>query len=139
VDLVKACIQIHQSFRISVLLHIAHVILHFSNGMNHIVADGVNSIRQGRVRWCPYVLNPSSLGTLSTCDSALSTYASSEPQATSGSQNAIMQRLAEIGEWQAGRSQRHQQPQDSSYLSFLPTHPPVFAEMTDPLEANHWL
>jgi hypothetical protein len=55
------------------------------------------------------------------------------------SQNAIMQRLAEIGECQAGRSQRDQQPQDSSYLSFLPTHPPVFAEMTDPLEANDWL
>jgi hypothetical protein len=33
--------------------------------------------------------------------------------------NAIVQRLAAIDESQAGRSQYHQQPQDSSYLDFL--------------------
>jgi hypothetical protein len=49
-----------------------------------------------------------------------------------------MQRLVEIGEGHAGRSQHHQQPQVSSYLDFLATHPQVFAETTDPLEANHW-
>jgi hypothetical protein len=50
-----------------------------------------------------------------------------------------MQRLAEIGEPHAGRSQQHQQPQESSYLNFLATHPPVFTKMKDLLEANHWL
>jgi hypothetical protein len=55
------------------------------------------------------------------------------------SQNAIMQRLAEIDERQAGCSQHHQQPQNFSYLDFLATHPPVFTKMTDPLEANHWI
>jgi hypothetical protein len=46
-----------------------------------------------------------------------------------------MQRLVEIHECQVGRSQ---QPQDSSYLDFLATQPPVFTEMMDTLEANHW-
>jgi hypothetical protein len=55
------------------------------------------------------------------------------------SQNAIMQRFTKIGECQAGCSQQYQQPQDSSYLEFLATQPLVFAEMMDPLEANHWL
>jgi hypothetical protein len=50
-----------------------------------------------------------------------------------------MQRLAQIGECQVGRSQQHQQPQESSYLDFLATQPPEFTEVTDPLEANHWL
>jgi hypothetical protein len=53
------------------------------------------------------------------------------------SQNAIMQRLAEIGKCQAGQSQQHQQPQESSYFNFLATQPPEFAKMTDPHEANH--
>jgi hypothetical protein len=55
------------------------------------------------------------------------------------SQNAIMQRLVEIYEHQAGHSQHHVQPQDSSYRDFLATHSPVLAEMTDLLEANQWL
>jgi hypothetical protein len=33
---------------------------------------------------------------------------------------------------------RHQE-RDSSYLDFLATHPPVFADAIDPLEANSWL
>jgi LmbE family N-acetylglucosaminyl deacetylase len=37
----------------------------------------------------------------------------------------------------------HQQPRhqerDSSYSDFLATHPPVFADVTDPLEADNWL
>jgi hypothetical protein len=53
--------------------------------------------------------------------------------------NAIVQRLAAIDERQAGHSQQHQQSQESSYLDFLATHPPEFAETTDPLETNHWL
>jgi hypothetical protein len=52
------------------------------------------------------------------------------------SQNAIMQRLAKIGECQAGRSQQHQ---DYSYLDFWAIQPPMFTEMMDPLEDNHWL
>jgi hypothetical protein len=55
------------------------------------------------------------------------------------SQNAIMQRLAEIDERQSGCSQQHQQTQESSYFDFLATHPPQFTETTYPLEVNHWL
>jgi hypothetical protein len=33
---------------------------------------------------------------------------------------------------------RHQE-RDSSYSDFLTTHPPVFADATDPLEADSWL
>jgi hypothetical protein len=54
------------------------------------------------------------------------------------SHNAIMQRLIQIGECQAGQSQQHQQTQ-KSYFDFLATRPIKFVEMTDPLEANHWL
>jgi hypothetical protein len=55
------------------------------------------------------------------------------------SQNAIIQSLAAMDECQAGQTQQHQQPQESSYFDFLATQPPLFAEKTDPLEANHWL
>jgi hypothetical protein len=41
------------------------------------------------------------------------------------------------------RGAEYQQPQhqerDSSYSDFLATHPPVFADATDPLEADSWL
>jgi hypothetical protein len=41
------------------------------------------------------------------------------------------------------RMAEHQQPlhQDrgSSYSDFLATHPPVFADVTDPLDADNWL
>jgi hypothetical protein len=57
------------------------------------------------------------------------------PETLLASQNAIMQKLGEIGECQVGQS--CQQPRESSYLNFLATQPPQFAEMTDPLEANH--
>jgi hypothetical protein len=50
-----------------------------------------------------------------------------------------MLRLAESVERQAGQSQQHHQPQESSYYNFLATQPPLFTEMTYPLEANHWL
>jgi hypothetical protein len=55
------------------------------------------------------------------------------------SHNAIMQRLARIGECQAGHSQQHKQPHESSYFGSLATQPPKGAETTDPLEANHCL
>jgi hypothetical protein len=50
-----------------------------------------------------------------------------------------MQRLVAIDERQAGQAQQHQQPQESSYFDLLATQPPLFAETTNPLEANHWL
>jgi hypothetical protein len=55
-------------------------------------------------------------------------------------QNDLMRRLMEND---ACRGTEHQQPhhqeRDSSYLDFLATHPPVFADATDPLEADSWL
>jgi hypothetical protein len=55
-------------------------------------------------------------------------------------QNDLMRRLVENNE---RRGAEHQQPQhqerDSSYLDFLATHPPVFADAIDPLEADSWL
>jgi hypothetical protein len=47
--------------------------------------------------------------------------------------------LVESDECQSGRSQQQQQSQESSYFDFLATQPLEFAEMTTPLEANHWL
>jgi hypothetical protein len=48
-----------------------------------------------------------------------------------------MRRLVENDE---RREAEHQQPRhqkrDSSYSDFLATHPPVFADATDPLEAD---
>jgi hypothetical protein len=39
-----------------------------------------------------------------------------------------------------GRGQQPQhQVRDSSYSDFLATHPPVFADVTDPLEVDSWL
>jgi hypothetical protein len=35
--------------------------------------------------------------------------------------------------------QPRQQDRDSSYSDFLVTHPPVFADATNPLEADSWL
>jgi hypothetical protein len=39
----------------------------------------------------------------------------------------------------AERQQPQHQERDSSYSDFLATHPPVFADGTDPLEADSWL
>jgi hypothetical protein len=39
----------------------------------------------------------------------------------------------------AERQQHRHQERDSSYLNFLATHPLVFADTTDPLEADSWL
>jgi hypothetical protein len=55
-------------------------------------------------------------------------------------QNDLMRRLIENDEC---RRAEHQQPRhqerDSSYSDFLATHPPVFPDATDPLEADSWL
>jgi hypothetical protein len=51
-----------------------------------------------------------------------------------------MRRLVENDEHHGGESQqpRHQE-RYSSYSDFLPTHPPIFLDATDPLEADSWL
>jgi hypothetical protein len=55
-------------------------------------------------------------------------------------QNDLIRRLVENDE---RRGAEHQQPQhqerDSSYSYFLATHPPVFADVTNPLETDSWL
>jgi hypothetical protein len=55
-------------------------------------------------------------------------------------QNDLMRRLIENDEHRgAERQQPRHQERDSSYSNFLATHPPVFADVTDPLEADSWL
>jgi hypothetical protein len=51
-----------------------------------------------------------------------------------------MRRLIENDEHHgAERQQPRHQERDSSYSDFLATHLPVFADATDPLEADSWL
>jgi hypothetical protein len=51
-----------------------------------------------------------------------------------------MRRLVQNDERRgAERQQPRHQEMDSSYSDFLATHPPVFANATDPLEADSWL
>jgi hypothetical protein len=55
-------------------------------------------------------------------------------------QNELMRRLIENNESRGTeRQQPHHQERDSSYSDFLGTHPPVFADATDPLEVDSWL
>jgi hypothetical protein len=55
-------------------------------------------------------------------------------------QNDLMRRLVENDERRgAERQQPRHQDRDLSYSDFLATHPPVFANVTDPLEADSWL
>jgi hypothetical protein len=55
-------------------------------------------------------------------------------------QNDLMRRLIENDEHRGvERQQPRHQERDSSYSNFLATHPPVFADATDPLEADSWL
>jgi hypothetical protein len=52
----------------------------------------------------------------------------------------LMRRLIENDERRgAERQQPRHQERDSSYSDFLATHPPVFADAIDPLEADSWL
>jgi hypothetical protein len=55
-------------------------------------------------------------------------------------QNDLMRRLVENDEHRGAKLQqpRHQE-RDSLYSDFLATHLPVFADATDPLEADSWL
>jgi hypothetical protein len=55
-------------------------------------------------------------------------------------QNDLMRRLIENDEHRGAECQQPQhQERDSSYSDFLATHPPVFADATDPLEVDSWL
>jgi hypothetical protein len=55
-------------------------------------------------------------------------------------QNDLMRKLIENDEHRgAERQQPRHQERDSSYLDFLATHLPVFADATNPLEADSWL
>jgi hypothetical protein len=52
-------------------------------------------------------------------------------------QNDLLRRLDENDERRgAERQQPRHQERDSSYSDFLATHPPVFADVIDPLEAD---
>jgi hypothetical protein len=55
-------------------------------------------------------------------------------------QNDLMRRRVENDEHRGAKRQQPQhQERDSSYSDFLATHPPVFANVTNPLEADSWL
>jgi hypothetical protein len=55
-------------------------------------------------------------------------------------QNDLMRRLVENDEHHgAERQQPRHQERDSLYSDFLAPHSPVFADATDPLEADSWL
>jgi hypothetical protein len=55
-------------------------------------------------------------------------------------QNDLMRRLIENDEQRgAERQQPRHQERNSSYSDFLATHPPIFADATDPLESDSWL
>jgi hypothetical protein len=49
VNLAKAYDQISSIISFYVFLHVSHVILYLFDGMNYLVADGVNSRKQERV------------------------------------------------------------------------------------------
>jgi hypothetical protein len=54
-------------------------------------------------------------------------------------QNDLIRRLVENDKCHgAERQQPQHQERDSSYSNFLATHPPVFVDMTDPLETDSW-
>jgi hypothetical protein len=54
--------------------------------------------------------------------------------------NDLMRRLVENGKHRGAEHQRpRHQERDSLYLNFLTTHPPVFADATNPLEEDSWL
>jgi hypothetical protein len=103
VNLVKAFDQISWISSICVILHVSHVVLHLSDGMNYPMVDGTNSLRKGRVWWCPRILIPSSWGIPSTCASTLSTDASSEPRATVGTVDCHRVKVGS-NRWAPGRT-----------------------------------
>jgi hypothetical protein len=62
------------------------------------------------------------------------------PEQLLAMQNDLMRRLVENNERrEAERQQPRHQERDSSYSNFLATHPLVFVNVTNPLEAESWL
>jgi hypothetical protein len=55
------------------------------------------------------------------------------------SQTELMRMIAANNSCQGGQAANHTQHQDASFAEFLATHPPIFTEAVDPLEAAHWL
>jgi hypothetical protein len=54
-------------------------------------------------------------------------------------QNDLMRRLVENDErHRAEHEQPRHKDQDYSYSDFLATHPPIFADVIDPLEVDKW-
>jgi hypothetical protein len=54
-------------------------------------------------------------------------------------QNELMQVLMENLTHRGGHQPHHPPVLDSCYTNFLVTHPPTFAEVSNPLEADNWL
>jgi hypothetical protein len=72
--------------------------------------------------------------------STSTTSPASQPRTTAGNTERPLRRPIENNECRmAERQQPRHQDWDSSYLDFLATHPLVFADATDPLEADNWL
>jgi hypothetical protein len=92
--------------------------------------DSILDIPEGSVRrWCGQV----------PCDSAPPQPLVSLEQLLA-TQNDMMRRLVENDErHRAERQEPRHQERDSSYSDFLATHLPIFADVTDPLEADSWL
>jgi hypothetical protein len=65
----------------------------YSDGMDYLVADGANSLRQWHVQGCPRTFNPLSRGIPPSPPMPLVSL-----EQLLASQNDIMQRLAEIDE-----------------------------------------
>jgi hypothetical protein len=62
------------------------------------------------------------------------------PEQLLATQNDLMRSLVENDERCGAECQQPQhQERDYSYSDFLATHPPVFADATDPLETDSWL
>jgi hypothetical protein len=54
-------------------------------------------------------------------------------------ENELMSVLMENLMQREVRPPHHQPGVDTSHTDFLAMHPPMFAEVTDPLEADNWL
>jgi hypothetical protein len=129
--------RFHHFFCIYVFIHIAHVVLHYSDGATlwkmlrarsgkDVYDDVPESSTRHRGAFRPPVPPPSPPMPPVSLEQLLAPL------------NAIVQSLVAIDERQVRQSQR-QHRQESSYFDFVATQPLELTEITDPLEANHWL
>lgn len=77
---------------------------------------------------------PTATSTTTTLPPSVAATPTLEPLLATQAQ--ILQRLVAN---QDGRSTTRDQDQGASYSDFTATHPPLFSEAADPLEADHWL